>query len=71
MTFEEAKNTIVPFGDYLGLTIDQAATTDTGLLFLDRLRGSGRLYGKLKDAIEVYLSDPTIERELASILENR
>lgn len=68
MIFREASETIMPFGEWQGFTLDQTATSDEGLMFLDRLRGSGRLYGKLKDAIETYLDDPTISRELADIL---
>lgn len=71
MTFTEAKSTIMPFSEYQGLTIDQMATSDRGLIFLDRLRGGGKLYGKFKTAVEVYLDDKTIARELASILENQ
>lgn len=68
MTFEEAKNTIMPFSEWQGLTIDQTATSDRGLVFLDHLRGGGKLYGKFKAAVETYLDDKTIARELANIL---
>jgi hypothetical protein len=68
MTFKEAKNTIMPFSEWQGKTIDQTATSDRGLLFLDRLQGSGKLCGRLKIAVDVYLSDATIARELANIV---
>jgi uncharacterized protein (DUF3820 family) len=67
MTFAEAKNTIVPFGKEQGRTLDQVAMTDAGLRYLDWLSGQN-LYGRFKEAIEAYLTDPSIARELEQIM---
>lgn len=69
MTFREAKNYKLTFSEYEGRTIDQTAISDEGLKFLDSLRCSGTSKGKLKTALETYLSDPTITRELNNILQ--
>jgi hypothetical protein len=68
MTFEQAKRFVFPFGDYAGRTLDSIAATDEGLLYLDKIRGWPALIPKVKNAIDIYLSDPSIARELDSLL---
>lgn len=70
MTFTEAKTVIVPFGKYVGTEIDKIAYTDEGLLYLDWLHGVAT-YGRLKEALGVYFSDPSIKRELEEAINRR
>ena len=74
MEFSEAKITLMPFGKYKGKTIDQIAETDSGLRYLDWLRGEmakdpkknkGRII--LYEAMCTYLGDPAIGRELENL----
>lgn len=67
MTFAEAGNAILPFGKHQGESVDEAARTDDGLRYLDWLSGQN-LYGKIREALDAYLSDPSIARELEQIL---
>lgn len=68
MTFREAQVVLVPFGKFQGIPIDKVAYTDDGLRYLDWLRGKD-LYGRFKEALDTYLSDPTIARELEKVRE--
>lgn len=71
MNFRDAKDTVIPWGKYGGQTIDTAASTDQGLMYLDWLRGSRE--NKAADspfdaALAVYLEDPSIKRDLQELL---
>jgi hypothetical protein len=68
MTFQEARGFVFPFGDYAGRTLDSIAGTDDGLRYLDRVRGWKALLPRVKKAIDVYLSEDSIARELDAIL---
>lgn len=74
MDIDQAKNVPILFGKYSGKTIDQIATDDEGLRYLDWLRGdmmNKTLYGSrvaFYEALCVYLDDPTISRELDDAL---
>lgn len=77
MPFAEAANFVLNFGKFKHLpkeqrTLDKLASTDSGLRYLDWLRGSlhercldWQVY--TRDALDAYLSDPAIARELGKV----
>jgi uncharacterized protein (DUF3820 family) len=68
MTFKEAAAFVMPFGKNKGRTLDDIASDDDGLLYLDWLRGERDGSGaEIDDALESYLDDPTIQKELERI----
>lgn len=73
MTFTEASAFVMPFGQHKGQTLDQIATTDRGLSYLDWLRGERKsdaqvyMRDHLDGALVVYLSDPTIAADVAKV----
>ena len=66
--FEKAKEVVVPFGKYKGQTIDKIATEDRGLRWLDWLHGQEIKSPRLREALDVYLSDTAIQAELRAVL---
>jgi len=67
MTFKQAKNFRIPFGDNKGKTIDEVAASDSGLRDLDNLLGwmEDKDYkGVFRIALTTYLSDDSIKRDL-------
>lgn len=70
MTFKDASNFVMPFGKFKGRTLDAIASTDSGLKYLDWLRGE-RAYDNsckpIDHALDAYMSDDTIKRELERI----
>jgi len=65
--FSNAKNYPIKFGKYKGNTIDQIASTDEGLKYLDWLRGkmeSDNDTSTTYKIICIYLNEPSIQREL-------
>jgi len=66
MTFEEAKTFTMPFGKHKGKTLDEIAESDRGLRYLDWAVGEFDA-GSVRGAIEVYLDDPSIRKELEEI----
>lgn len=77
MTFEEATNFSMPFGEYRGQGIDHIAKTDAGLRYLDWLRGEmdkpqpdrgrGIGPGAVHRALAAYLDDPSIQHDLRAL----
>ena len=67
-TFEEAKRFVLNFGQFKGMAIDHIATTDSGLKYLDWLRGQSEFQLGLHRHLRTYLVDLTIAAELKSIL---
>lgn len=57
-----------PYGPYVGQTLDEIASTDEGLLYLDRMVDKLSPDLHLRKAIKQYLSDPTIRKELDDLL---
>lgn len=51
-----------------GMTIDEIASSDDGLRTLDWLSDQLWVSGDLSDALAVYLSDQSIQREVALLL---
>lgn len=68
MNFKEASNNIIPFGKYKGKTLDQIASSDEGLKYLDWLMGQTNLFGEFKESINIYMSDEIIKNELTKLL---
>lgn len=70
MTFKEAGQFRMPFGKYKGRTLDGIASSDDGLRYLDWLLGEQNAQRRPEwgDAVEAYLSDPSIQRELEEAL---
>ena len=66
MTFEEAKNFKMPWGQHEGKTIDEVAVTDRGLRYLDWLVGE-TTQEPVRTAIATYLADPAISEDLAAL----
>ena len=69
MDFATAGKYVIRFGQYKGRTIAKIAESDAGLLYLDRLLAWDRVWIDTRNAIETYLSDPSIAKELRSLLE--
>jgi hypothetical protein len=70
MTFDQACKWVMPDGKYVGQALDKIAGTDQGLKYLDWMRGQGWCRGFRKEAIETYLNEPAIARELEQLLED-
>jgi len=73
VSFDRAASFRLGFGKYAGRTIDQVAETDEGLLYLDWLLGEmqtgGTVYAGARDALDAYLADTTVARELEELLD--
>lgn len=70
MTFQQAAQFVLPYGDNKGQTIDSVASTDVGLRDLDRFLGwleNNRAGTDVHEAIKTYLGDPTIKKEFQSL----
>jgi uncharacterized protein (DUF3820 family) len=59
-----AANHRLHFGKYRGQTIDNIAETDEGLLYLDWLIGQSWVHEMTRIALEVYLTQSSIVREI-------
>lgn len=68
MTFKDAAAVKLAFGTYRGSSLDDIATSDDGLKYLDWLRGQKWVGGRLREALTAYLEDPAIKRDLENIL---
>lgn len=74
MNWTEAAAFVMPFGKYKGKKVDVVAKDDDGLRYLDWLRGELWMYEQtdvkrdVAEALDVYLDDPVIRRELEEIL---
>ena len=71
MNWTDAAHTVLTFGKYKDkeMTIGEVAETDEGLKHLNQLAGEERVPPRLKLALDTYLADETIQRELADVLE--
>lgn len=76
--FAQARAHVLQLGRYTGQTIDRAASTDAGLLYLDWLSGQLEMaehptatQRTTYDHLVAYLTDPTIARELTAALPTR
>lgn len=67
MTYHDAAEFRLGLGKYKGKTLDQIAETDEGLKYLDWLIDQDCLFAETKEAIEAYLDDPAIKKELKEL----
>lgn len=67
MDFKQAQEFIVPFGKYEGRKIDDVASDNEGLRYLDWLYGEGVNHNSFAKALDAYLRDPSIKKELESL----
>jgi len=77
MTYSEAAAFVMPFGKHAGRTLDDIATSDAGLRYLDWLRGErekpgpgprGGLPDVVLSALVAYLDDPAIKSDLRALV---
>ncbi len=68
MDYKTARAYVMQFGKYTGRTLDEIASTDAGLRYLDWMRGALRLDFHTKNAVEAYLDDPTISADLEKLI---
>ena len=70
MNFRDAAQFRMPFGKYAGKTLDDIATTDQGLIYLDWLRGEREKdrvatnSSAVNEALAAYLDDKTIAADV-------
>ena len=69
MLYDEAKRYKMPLGDYKGKALDDVASTDAGLKYLDWLSGQGWVRDRLRVALTAYLEDPSIAKEVEDLPE--
>ena len=62
--FKMAQQYVLKFGEHKDKTLDKAAETDRGLLYLDWLNGQEWVKEPLKTHLRNYLTDPTIKKEV-------
>jgi hypothetical protein len=68
VTFYDAAVFIMPFGKYQGRKLDDIASSNEGLRYLDWLFGEGKDITKpWHAAVATYLADPSIKKELESL----
>ena len=68
MTFAQAQQFVMPLGKHKGKTLDDIASTDEGLKYLDWIVGEGFLWDRTEEAIKTYLADPAIQRDLNALV---
>lgn len=72
MDFEIARQWMIPYGRHKDQTLDMVAQSDDGLKYLDWLVDQPYWWvtkDDLRTAIQVYLSDPQIAKELGDTLD--
>lgn len=69
MSWDDAQRFVMPLGKHKGKQIYEIAETDKGLRYLDWLIGQPWVLGRLKTALESYLKDPVIAKEVEAALE--
>lgn len=67
MSTRQASDFVMPLGQYMGRTIDDIASTDEGLKYLDWAVGQPWCKYGLAEALKVYLGQDCIVRELDRI----
>lgn len=68
MNYEEAKEYQLLFGKYAGKTLDKIAKSDDGLKYLDWLTGQYWVKREAQVALNAYLSNPSIAKDLKELL---
>ena len=63
----EIRDTVIPFGKHKGRTFNDLASSNAGLLYLDKQRGRDwvrETHPDLAQALDAYLSEPGVSREI-------
>ena len=71
MTWTEAAAHQMPFGKFRRKRLDKIAEDDEGLLYLDWLVGQEWVKGRLRDALEIYLADESIQSDIKVLVDRR
>jgi hypothetical protein len=71
MLFAESQQFKMKFGKYKGETLEDIASTDEGLLYLDWARGLDDLWATTQDALDSFLNHPSIAAELQIAIDNK
>ena len=61
---------VLPFGQYKDQTLEEVASTDSGLLYLDRIIAEDWIWASTRVVIEAFLGEAAIQSELARLLED-
>lgn len=61
---------VMPLGKHRGRTLDQIGHTDEGLKYIDWLVGQEWVNGRTREALEAFLQQPAVARDLDRILED-
>jgi predicted alpha/beta hydrolase len=69
--FATAAAYVIRFGKYRGKTVDEIASSNGGLRYLDWMRGALHLDFHTANAVCSYLEDPTIAKDLAELVKGR
>ena len=69
ISFEEAKAYRMNYGKFKGMSLDDIAKTNEGLLYLDW--AVGEINGEALKYIAAYVSHPMIKREIEEALDER
>jgi len=70
MTAKEAGGIVVRFGKFKGQSIEEIAISDEGLKYLDWIVGQDFCYPETKEAIQIYLGQPGVQKDLESLLDD-
>ena len=62
---------VMPFGKYKGQTLDNIASTDAGLLYLDWAAGEFEEGQRVTEAIWAYLEIESVRRDLDAAIDRR
>ncbi len=66
-SFKDAAAVRLSFGKHKGRSLDEIASTDEGLRYLDWLVEE-KIYDKwLRAALDIYMDDPAIKKELEDL----
>jgi hypothetical protein len=66
--FRHAREHTLPFGKFQGQTLDDVASSDEGLRYLDWIRGQPDLPPVLNEALNSYFAYPPVARDLEDLL---
>ena len=68
LTFADVQDVVMPLGKYKGRTLDQIASDDEGLRYLDWLVGQEWLKGDLRNCVVAYVNDDAIKSALKALI---
>ena len=71
MTFDRAKEVFFRRGRYNRVSLSEIALSTSGLLYLHDVRKKKWVKGDLREALEIYLVDPTVSERLSRAIKRR